>query len=227
MEPTGSFCVAFNTSLPPPCPCLYPTTGSSPATYALNVWGLPHHVNTCHPVAQQKLLSSTWAQQCHHRHSGLASPPLPGSSWGIRCPCLWPIAWLRGASTQEPMPSPGEEGGVVWGGVLLHTVGFFPLSLTFPHCYTLLFPWAPSPSADGLQCQHICTSLCSSTPLTFWHNGVAPAWRWATARPLPRRGRQLASPGPLSSLEDVPAAITTAACPAALLPHPAHCALRE
>lgn len=63
-------------------------------------------------------------------------------------------------------------------GVCGTKLGFFSQSLILPYCNTVLLSWAPLPRADELQCQHICTSLCYSIPLTFfWGNGVAPAWQ--------------------------------------------------
>lgn len=136
-------------------------------------------------------------------------PGLPSHPWellGHLLPLVMAHSRARGYSSQEAMPSSREQGMVVYGG-LQHKVGFF---LPIPHppiCNILLLAWAPSLlsiRADELQCQHICTSLCYSIPLTFfWGGGVAPAWQWARARPLPCRGRQaVCSPRPLLSLED-------------------------
>lgn len=171
-------------------PLPMPTTGSSPTTPALNVLGLLCHMNTGDPVVQQlKLLLPTQAQLCHC-HSSLASPPIPGSSWDICCPWSRPTAGLGGTAPKSQCPPP-ESRGWCFRGVFSTKLGFFSQSLIFPHCNPLLLPWAPLPGADGLQCQHICTSLCYSIPLTFfWGNGVAPAWQWVRARPLPCRGRQ-------------------------------------
>lgn len=164
-------------------PLPMPTTGSSPTTQALNVSGLLHHVNTCDPVVQQlKLLFSTWAQRCHHCHSSLASPPIPGISWDICCPWSRPTAELGGTAPRRQCLPP-ERRGWWFRGVFSTQLGFFSQSLILPHLN--------SPLSYGLQCQHICTSLCYSILLPFfWGNGVAPAWQWVRARPLPRRGRQ-------------------------------------
>lgn len=141
MEPTGSFCVAFNTSLPPSCP-----------GQALNVWGLPCHVNTYHPVVQQKLLSSTWAQQCLSQQLGH-----PSHSWellGHPLPLL--MAHSRAGRDQHPrgdaFPQKGGDGDLrecspaySWGFFPFpspsHTVTFFSSLGSFAQCR-----WAPVPT---------------------------------------------------------------------------------
>lgn len=154
-------------------------------------------------------------------------PGLPSHPWellGICCPWSWLTAGLGGTAPKRQCLPPER-----WWfrGVFGTQLGLFSQSLILLHCYTpllvgILCPVRMNSSAN------IFALLCA-TPFPSPSSGAMGWLQPGSGQgPVPcpvEAGRQFASPRPLLMLED--AAITTAACLAALLPHPAHCALQE
>lgn len=151
-------------------------------------------------IAALKLLLSTQAQPCHHCHSSLASPPIPGSSWDICCPWSWPTA---GLGVQHPRGNAFLQragGGGLWGSSAQSWV-FIPNPSSSP---TVTFSsylglHLCSPSEQMNSSANIFALLCA-TPFASPSPGVV-GWLQPGSGPGPvpcpvEAGRQFAPPDP-------------------------------
>lgn len=94
---------------------------------------LKHCMNMCYSVVQQKLLSSTWTQQCHHCHSGSASHPIPSLGVpGASMPLLMAPSRTGGGQNPRGNTFPQERRGWWFEGGVLHTLEFLPAFFHHP-----------------------------------------------------------------------------------------------